>query len=102
MSSPPNAENARRTAEDLPLPGGNFTLLVQKLGYQALIGLGILENPLTKKREPNLPHAQMVIDDLMMLRDKTRGNLEPEEDEHLNRVIGDLQRQYVTVAQDKG
>ncbi len=100
MSSAP--EERTRKAEDLPLPGGNFTLFVQKLAYQALIGLGVLENPLTKKREANLSHAQTVIDDLMMLRDKTRGNLEQEENEHLERVIGDLQRHYVMLSQTKG
>jgi hypothetical protein len=99
MSSTPGTGDQKRTAEDLPLPGGNFTLFVQKLGYQALIALGVLENPLTKRHESNLAHAQMVIDDLMMLRDRTRGNLEPEEDQHLTRVIGDLQRHYVSLSQ---
>lgn len=88
-----------RKAEDLPLPGGNFTLFVQKLGYQALITLGVVENPLTKTREPNLGHAQSVIDDLMMLRDKTRGNLAPDEERHLTQVIGDLQRHFVQLKQ---
>jgi hypothetical protein len=88
-----------RTAEDLPLPGGNFTLFVQKLGYQALITLGVVENPLTRKREPNLGHAQSVIDDLMMLRDKTKGNLAPDEEQHLTQVVGDLQRHFVQLKQ---
>ena len=57
---------------------------------------------LTRQRVPNLPHAQSVIDDLMMLRDKTRGNLEPDEEEQLTTVIGELQRHYVTLAQERG
>ncbi len=93
------SDEATRRAQDVPLPGGNFRLFVQKLGYQALIGLGILENPLTRKREANLAHAQTVIDDLMMLRDKMRGNLEAEEEEQLTTVIDELQRQYVTLVQ---
>jgi hypothetical protein len=88
-----------RTAEDVPLPGGDFKLFVQKLGFQALITLGVLENPLTKTREPNLVHAQNVIDDLMMLRDKTRGNLEEAEAELLTQVIGELQRHFVALKQ---
>jgi len=86
-----------RTAEDVPLPGGNFTLFVQKLGYQALITLGVVENPLTPQRERNLPHARCVIDDLMMLREKTRGNLESTEEQHLTQVIGDLQRHFLAL-----
>lgn len=91
-----------RTAEDVPLPGGSFPLFVQKLGYQALITLGVLENPLTRKRESNLVHAQNVIDDLMMLRDKTRGNLEQSEEELLTQVIGELQRHFVSLKQSQG
>ena len=91
--------SSTRTAEDLPLPGGNFTLFVQKLGYQALITLGVVENPLTRKREPNLAHAQSVIDDLMMLREKTKGNLAADEAQHLTQVVGDLQRHFVQLKQ---
>jgi len=95
-------ETTRRTAEDLPIPGGNFTLFVQKLAYQALITLGVMENPLTRRKEPNLGHAQGVIDDLMMLREKTAGNLEPAENEHLTRVLGELQRHFVQLKQQQG
>jgi hypothetical protein len=97
---PTDASSASaRRAEDVPLPGGNFTLFVQKLAYQALMTLGVVENPLTRKREPNLGHAQTVIDDLMMLRDRTRGNLTPEEEQHLLQVVGELQRHFVRMKQ---
>jgi len=86
---------APRRAEDVPLPGGDFKLFVQKLGYQALIAMGVVENPLTRTRQTHLGHAQTLIDDLMMLRDKTRGNLEEEEQQHLTGVVGDLQRHFV-------
>ena len=92
----------RATAEDLPLPGGNFRLFVQKLGYQALISMGLVENPLTRTRQTNLPQAQSVIDDLMMLRDKTRGNLEPDESAHIDKVVGDLQHHFVKLRQTSG
>jgi hypothetical protein len=96
------AEEAKRTAEDVPLPGGDFTLFVQKLSVHALMTLGVIEHPLTKKREPDLPRAQQVIDDLMMLRDKTRGNLEETEAAFLTQVIGELQRHFVTLKQSGG
>ncbi len=95
----PESGTRARTAEDMPLPGGSFTLFVQKLAYQALITLGVVENPLTRRREPNLPHAQTVIDDLMMLREKTRGNLAPDEEQHLTQVVADLQRHFVQLRQ---
>ena len=95
-------EPRKKTAEDVPLPGGDFTLFVQKLGYQALIGMGVLENPLTGSKDSNPGQAQGVIDDLMMIRDKSRGNLEQEEEDHLNRVIGDLQRHFVDLSNRAG
>jgi hypothetical protein len=101
MSPAPNGagSQAPRTAEELSLPGGDFHLFVQKLAYQALIALGVLENPLTKTRQANIGHAQGLIDDLMMLREKTRGNLGAEEESHLTQVIGELQRHFVQVKQ---
>ena len=82
---------AARKASDLPLPGGSFRLLVTRLSFQAMICLGLLENPVTKTKEVNRGNAKMLVDDLEMLREKTRGNLDPDERAHLDKVIGDLQ-----------
>lgn len=91
-----------RTASDMPLPGGNFQLFVQKLGVQAMLALGAAENPLTGKREVNLPAARGVIDDLRMLRDKTEGNLLPEEQTHVETVIEELERNLETMEKSVG
>ena len=74
-----------QAAGEMPLPGGDFRLFVSKLGFQALIALGLVDNPLTKKQERNLGHAKMVIDDLRMIRDKTKGNLDRDEEAHLSK-----------------
>lgn len=84
-----------QSAEDIGLPGGSFQLFVQKLGYQALLGLGVLENPLTGARETNTSQARMVLDDLEMLRDRTAGNLSEDEDRHLDEVIANLEARFV-------
>ena len=80
-----------RKASDVPLPGGSFRLFVTRLSFQAMLSLGLLENPLTKTRSTNLPNAQMLLDDLLMLQAKTAGNLEPDEQEHLEKVISDVE-----------
>jgi hypothetical protein len=82
-------ESARK-ASDLPLPGGNFHLFVSRLSIQAMISLGILENPLTKTKNVHPGNARMLVDDLRMLREKTDGNLDGDEKAHLDKVIGDL------------
>lgn len=93
----------RPSAVEVQLPGGDFRLFVQKLAYQALIALGVLENPLTRSRAANLGHAEGLIDDLRMLRERTRGNLGIEEREHLDQVVGELQRHLVQLRQqDRG
>lgn len=84
-----------KSASEMPLPGGDFRLFVTKLSIQGLFALGLIENPITKKTEVNLGHAQTLIDDLLMLREKTQGNLGQDEAAHLNKVISDLQWQFV-------
>ncbi|MEX1025396.1 MAG: DUF1844 domain-containing protein [Planctomycetota bacterium] len=79
-------------ASDLALPGGDFRLFVQKLGYQALIALGVLDNPLTGERQQSPQQARGVLQDLEMLAEKTRGNLDAEEAEHLQAVIESVRR----------
>ncbi len=83
-----------RTAADMPLPGGNFRLFITRLSYQALMSLGMIENPLTNTKQVQLPNAKMLIEDLEMLHAKTAGNLDDDEREHLEKLIGDLHKAY--------
>ncbi len=87
-----------RPASEVPLPGGNFRLFVTRLSFQGMLALGILENPLTRTRQKNLDNARMVIDDLLMLREKTVGNLDEDEAQHLDKVIADLSRAFAEIA----
>lgn len=80
----------RLTAEDIPLPGGDFRMFITRLSFQGLMSCGVLENPITKTKQANLPNARLVLEDLVMLQDKTAGNLEPDESAHLDKVVGDL------------
>jgi hypothetical protein len=45
--------------------------------------------------EPNLPNARIFIDQLEMIREKTRGNLTKEEEDVLTKVLADLQLAFV-------
>jgi len=93
MSAPDDDEEPEAAAE-ITLPGGNFRLFVTRLSFQGMLALGILENPLTRTRQKNPGQARMVIDDLVMLREKTAGHLEEEEAAHLDKVIEDLSHAY--------
>lgn len=88
-----------KTAADIPLPGGNFRLMIQRMGYQGLLGLGVLENPVTGTKQVNLTTAKMVLEDLRMLSEKTAGNLDDEEKEHLEGIIRDLEGAYAKASE---
>ena len=85
---------SEQTAADMPLPGGNFRLFIQRLAYQCLMSLGVIENPITNTRQENLPNARLVLDDLLMLKEKTVGNLDEEEVAHLDKIVNDLEKTY--------
>ena len=88
----------QRTAADVPLPGGEFRLFITRLSYQAMMSLGILENPITNSRQVQLSNARMVLDDLRMLQRVTVGNLDEDEQGHIDKVVGDLERAYEEVS----
>lgn len=57
--------------------------------------LGKILNPFTGKTEVNLEAASLSIDMLDALRSKTKGNLNPNEDKFLERVLSDLKLNYI-------
>ena len=74
----------------------NFINYVSSLAFQALIFLGELPNPLDdSKLEKNLPQAKFLIDTLIMIREKTKGNLTPEEDNLISATVYELQMKFV-------
>ena len=70
-----------------------FVHFVTRLGLQALLALGVIENPVTGERRKDLDQARLVHADLTMLREKTRGNLSPEELAKLDEVLEGLAAQ---------
>ena len=77
------------------LPEINFSTFVISLSTQALMHLGEIANPLSGKVETDVPTAKQMIDILGMLRDKTKGNLSPNEERLLEDILFDLRMKYV-------
>lgn len=71
-----------------------FLSLVMSLSAITLQQLGKIANPLSGKIERNLESAKVTIDMLIMLRDKTKGNLAAEEERFLNTTLADFQLNY--------
>lgn len=72
-----------------------FLQLVLGLQQSAMISLGKLMNPITRKVEADLEAARATIDTLAAIEARTRGNLEPDEARVLQQVLAELRLNYV-------
>lgn len=107
--SPPKAE-APAAAEQPPtpapeattpqdLPPADFVSFVMMLVNNVMVFLGHVPNPLTQQPQVDLAQAKQTIDTIMMLREKTRGNLTAEEERFLQELLPQLQMAYVQARQ---
>jgi hypothetical protein len=82
-----------------PLPGVDFASFAVSLGTSALYHMGVLPDPETGKPGAlELDLARQTIDALEMLQRKTRGNLDAEEEQLLQRLLTDLRMRFVEVS----
>ena len=99
----PGSPNAPSSEAEQTQPANaqdlHFFNYLAGLGYQALIFLGEIPNPMTNLIDKNLPQAKFLIDTLALLREKTKGNLNPEETNLLNGSLYELQMKYVEIIQ---
>jgi len=79
-----------------------FIEFVMMQQQNAALFLGLIPNPQTGKGEVNLDVARMFIDQLVMIRFKTRSNLIEDEVKVLNSAISNLQLAFVEVSKTQG
>jgi hypothetical protein len=80
------------------LPPLDFSSIVILLYFPALIQLGLMENPATGETGENLVLAKRNIDLLDLLKDRTKGNLEADEEKFLDGVLDQLKLAYLRKA----
>ena len=83
-------EAAPEESEEAPLPEINFSTFIFSLNTSALLHLGEIPDPATGKQEADLPMAKQTIDLIVMLEEKTRGNLTSDEENLLKHILYDL------------
>lgn len=109
---PPRQEAPRQQAPPRPqpsaarpgrqeMPPADFSNFVAMLAHNVMMFLGH-PDPVTQQRHRDLSQAKHTIDILIMLREKTRGNLNTEEQQLLEEVLSQLQMAYVTVSRQGG
>jgi hypothetical protein len=70
---------------------------MMSIASNAASSLGMMEHPVTGKREVDLELGKHWIDILGMLQKKTKGNLMPQEQQILEGLLADLRMQYVSL-----
>jgi hypothetical protein len=94
---PPRGEETRtKSIADKALnPGTAFADFVEPLIAQAYMSLGMLRNPYGQKPQVDVAAARQMIEILTMLKEKTAGNLTPDEDDFLSTHLGELKLAFV-------
>jgi len=81
---------------ETPLPDIDFSTFVLSLSTTALVRMGLASDPESGQMlEPDRATAQQTIDTLEMLREKTRGNLDPDETKLLDHLLYELRMHFV-------
>lgn len=93
-TSPPPPGDEPSAASEAP---SEFAQIVSSLATTAYSALGLLADPATGARHPDLAIARQMIDWLGVLEQKTRGNLSVEESDLLSRALYELRLAYVEV-----
>ena len=92
----PAAPERARADETEGMPEARLDLFVSGLAMDALISLGEIPHPLTKKQSANFPQAKYLIDLLGVLEDKTKGNLTVDEERLLKDALYQLRMRYLS------
>ena len=95
MTDEPQDDDEDDDAVEGGLPEPTFALLVSNFGTQALMELGEIPNPITKRSEFAPERAKFTIDLLEVIKDKTKGNLDEDEERFLDGALFELRMKYV-------
>ncbi|MBW1888016.1 MAG: DUF1844 domain-containing protein [Deltaproteobacteria bacterium] len=96
------AEKERVSTDDEqrgPLPEVNFNSLIFSLSSSALLHIGEIADPHTGEKRKDLALAKHTIDIIAMLKEKTKGNLNEEEEKFSDNILTDLRWRYVKATQ---
>jgi hypothetical protein len=92
-------QSAPSTQEDQDGSGISFAAFVLSLAHTAAVHFGDIPDPVSgRSAEANLPAAQQMIDILLLIETKTRGNLTAEERQLLDQILFELRMRYVEVS----
>jgi len=97
----PRQDGARAPLEDEVHPPIDFPTFIISLSTQVLMHLGEIPSPLSGKVEKEVRAAKQTIDIISLLHDKTRGNLDQEEEKLMEEILFNLRMKYVEAVRTK-
>lgn len=93
--APAEVSNASAQEETEEATKINFSSFVVSLATQTLMQLGQMKPPPGLDLKPDREAARQTIEILAMLRDKTKGNLDPEETKLFDEILHSLRMAFV-------
>jgi hypothetical protein len=109
-ASASESQDETRPAEEEPvdlndhaaIPGADdpasFINFLMSIASNAASALGMMEHPVTGERGVDLELGKHWIDILGMLKEKTQGNLHPQEEKIFTGLLADLRMQFVSLS----
>ena len=89
-------EEAKEEAKGAaPMPEVNFSSFLLSLSSSTLLHLGEIADPQSGEKKKELALAKQSIDIIVLLKDKTKGNLTQEEEKLLDHLLYDLRMRFV-------
>ena len=79
-----------------------FQDFISMISGSAMVGLGLIPNPMTNKQEIDLVSVQHTISMLEMIQEKTKGNLTKEEETLMEQILHELRMGYVELMKQQG
>ena len=83
------------SAEEGAYPPASFEMLISSLATEAMMAMGQIPHPVTGQAEANLDQARYAIDLLEILQEKTKGNLDDQQDNALRDILHQLRMSYI-------
>ncbi len=73
----------------------SFSVLTMSIASSAAMALGLAPHPQTGETQKDKTMAKFNIDLLLMLKEKTKGNLNTEEQRFIDHILSDLQMKFL-------
>ena len=77
------------------MPSVTFPAFIMSLNTSVIYHLGEIPDPITGKKQTDFDLARHGIETLMLLQEKTKGNLTPDEEGMLKGILYDVKMRFV-------